>query len=117
MVFEENRMKSHRSLWPRCATLLVLALTLGGCVVYPARVGYAGDVVVAAPPAPIVEAYGVPPAPGYVWIGGYWNWVGGRHVWVGGHWEAPRPGHVWVAHTWVREGGGWRMAPGHWERR
>ena len=27
---------------------------------------------------------GVAPVPGYVWFGGYWNWVGGRHVWDAG---------------------------------
>jgi hypothetical protein len=107
---------------------LAVAATLGGCVVAPA--GYYrqpaygpaggpavyGDVVLAAPPAPYVENYGVAPGVGYVWLGGYWNWVGSRHVWVGGHWEQGRPGHVWVPHNWVREGNGWRLNPGRWQR-
>jgi len=93
----------------------VLALPLGGCVVTPAPY-YVGATVRVNPPAPIVETVGVAPYPGYVWLGGYWNWVGDRHVWVPGHWEAPRRGYYWVPHRWVAAGGGWRMAPGHWER-
>ena len=101
--------------------VLGLALTmtaLTGCVVTarPAAF-YVGPTVAVAPPAPIVETYGVAPGPGYVWMGGYWNWVGGRHVWVGGHWEAGRPGYRWEPHHWVHRPDGWHMAPGHWARR
>ena len=99
------------------ATLFVLALLASGCVVEPARVRFVGDVVVAAPPAPVVETIGVAPYPGYVWIGGYWNWVGGRHVWVPGRWNEPRPGYRWAPHRWEPVQGGWRLREGHWERR
>ena len=110
-------MKVNRWMMPGAATVLAIALTLSACVVEPARVRYVGPVVTLAPPAPIVETYGVAPAPGYVWIGGYWGWVGGRHEWIGGHWSEPRPGYRWVPHAWVREGGGWRLHEGHWARR
>jgi len=71
-----------------------------------------------APPAPQVEYFGAPPVVGYVWISGYWNWVGGRHVWVSGRWAAPpRPGQRWVPHQWHRQGDGWRLNHGHWEGR
>jgi hypothetical protein len=109
-------MTLSRRFWPRTAALLIAALAIGGCVIEPARVQYSGAVVVAAPPAPIVETYGPAPAPGYVWLGGYWNWVGGRHVWVAGHWTAPRPGYHWVPHRWVAVNGGWRLHEGHWAR-
>ena len=117
-------MNPIRKSAPAIAGSLVLALTLGGCVVSgprvavePVRIGWATPVVVTAPPAAIVEVQGVAPQPGYVWVNGYWNWVGGRHVWVPGRWEAHRPGYAWAPHQWHREGNGWRMAPGHWERR
>lgn len=102
------------------ATALAGSALLGGCVVTPvgppdAYVGVGATVAVAPPPAP-VEYVGVAPVPGYVWFGGYWNWVGGRHVWVAGHWGPGRAGYHWVAHRWVRAGGGWRLAPGHWAR-
>ena len=96
--------------------LLVAGALLGGCVVAPAPGYYYGGVVTVAPPEPQVEVYGAPPYAGAVWIGGYWNWVGGRHVWVGGHWDHGRPGYHCVPHAWVHEGGGWRMSRGHWAR-
>src|ERR1700749_1462879 len=91
---------------------VAITLALPACVVVPDQGHYAGGVVMVAPPAPRVEVVGVAPYPGYVWIGGYWNWVGGRHVWVPGRWDRGRPGYHWEAHAWGREGDGWGMRPG-----
>lgn len=95
---------------------------LAGCVVAPApyyapyaQPGYV--VVPAPPPAPHVEVVGVAPAPGFVWISGFWSWGGVRYVWHPGRWEHPRPGYVWTAPRWERRGGGWRERPGHWRPR
>jgi hypothetical protein len=99
------------------AAVLAASIALSGCVV-TARPAYVGDTVMVAPPPPQQEVIGVAPAPGYVWIGGYWGWQGGRHVWMAGHWDAGRPGYRWAPHHWVQvRGGGWRLAEGHWERR
>jgi len=89
----------------------LFAAALSGCIVAPAP-----GVVAYAPPAPQVEVYGAAPYPGYVWIGGYWGWAGGRYVWTGGHWAAGRPGYHWAPHHWVAYRGGWRMVPGRWVR-
>jgi hypothetical protein len=109
-------MNQRKWLSTALAGALLLSTALVGCVVVPDQRHYAGGVVMVAPPEPRVEVYGTAPAPGYVWIGGYWDWVGGRHEWVSGRWSAPNPGHHWIAHQWVRQGDGWRMKPGHWER-
>ena len=83
------------SRWALAAILASVSL-LSACVMVPARPYYAGgysaggEVIPEAPP-PQYEVVGVAPGPGYVWIGGYWNWVGRRHVWIGGHWRAPGP--------------------------
>jgi threonine aldolase len=46
--------------------------------------------------------------PGFVWVGGYHRWDGGRYVWVPGHYDRPpRPHAVWVQHHWVHRHGGW----------
>ena len=100
----------------RLASCLALAVVLAGCVIVPDQRHYAGGVVMVAPPPPREEITGAAPVPGYVWMGGYWNWVGDRHEWVAGHWAPPRPGRHWVGHQWVRQGDGWHMKPGHWER-
>jgi hypothetical protein len=101
--------------WLAAATVVAATLGLSACVVAP--VGYQGEVIGVAPPPPQAEVYGPPPVVGQIWIGGYWNWVGGRHVWAPGYWSAPRPGHYWVPHRWAPVPGGWRHEPGHWERR
>jgi hypothetical protein len=108
---------NHRK-WANAALALglVVSMSLPGCVVVPDQGHYAGRVVMVAPPPPRVEVIGVAPSPGYVWINGYWDWVGGRHEWVGGHWAVGERGRHWVPHQWVRQGDGWRMRPGHWER-
>jgi hypothetical protein len=113
-------MKRFHYVQPILFAALAATTLLSGCVVrgsvaVPAPVVTVGYVSV-APPPPQVEVIGEPPQPGYVWIGGYWNWVGGQHVWVRGHWSAPRPGYHWVAHVWVHENGGWRLHEGHWAR-
>jgi hypothetical protein len=111
-------VNSLRGMKAGMGAVLVACALLGGCIVTPAPGYYGGGgaVVTVAPPAPQVEVVGVAPYPGYVWMGGYWNWVGGQHVWVAGHWHEGRPGYHWVPHQWVAARGGWRMAPGHWAR-
>jgi hypothetical protein len=109
-------MNSLRGIKTIAGIAILSGALLGGCVVAPAPGYYGGAVVTVAPPAPQVEVYGVAPAPGYVWFGGYWNWVGGRHVWVAGHWGAGRPGYHWVAHRWVEGRGGYHLEEGHWAR-
>ena len=94
--------------------LLALAGALSACVIADP---YGGPYAAVPPPPPRIEVYGAPPAPGWLWIGGYWGWAGGRHEWVPGHWEAPRPGYRWVPHAWVHERNGWHMHEGHWQRR
>jgi hypothetical protein len=44
-----------------------------------------------APPV-IVETLPAP-QPGFVWITGYWGWVGGRHYWYPGRWVPGRRGY------------------------
>lgn len=99
-------------------TLVAACIALSACVITPTPRGlYFGPLVAVAPPPARVEYYGAPPAPGYIWSGGYWNWAGNRHRWVGGHWEAPRAGYQWVPRRWVHRRNGWQMQGGRWVRR
>ena len=69
----------------------------------------------AAPPPVRVEAFGVAPGPGYVWINGYWSYGGGGYAWVPGRWERPpHRGAAWVAGRWDRKGNRWGYRAGHW---
>jgi len=102
---------------PRPAALAIIVATMlaSACVVVPER--YVGEPVAIAPPAARVETIGIAPAAGYIWIGGYWGWAGGRHEWVPGYWAPPHPGYAWVPHTWVHSSDGWRLREGYWRRR
>ncbi|HUP09696.1 MAG TPA: hypothetical protein VMU47_21235 [Caldimonas sp.] len=107
------------------AASVLAALLLSACVVapYPTRPvvyeqGPMGPVAVTevAPPPPYVEPVPVAPFAGAIWIGGYWNWSGGRHVWVPGHYEHPRPGYHWEEHHWENHAGRWELHGGQWRR-
>jgi hypothetical protein len=67
------------------------------------------------PPPPVVEHYGPPPRPGWVWMGGFHRWDGARYVWVPGHYAAPpRPGVRWVPDGYYRRGGRYYYRHGYW---
>ena len=95
------------------AVVLFGALALGACghgAYYAAvRVG---------PPAPAVyRPVGVAPGPGFVWIDGYYDWVGNGWVWRPGRWaRPPHPGYVWRKPRYERRRNGYRVHPGHWAR-
>lgn len=103
-----------RKLW--LSLLFAAVAGLAGCAVEPVSRPYYGEPVRMAPPPLRVEVMGAPPVVGYVWIGGYWNWIGVRYVWVPGRWEAPRPGYRWVPRQWERDGDRWQPRGGQWER-
>ncbi|PIG09242.1 YXWGXW repeat-containing protein [Comamonas sp. 26] len=111
--------RSHRQVW--AVTALVTAVALTGCVVAPTApaYGYGGDITASvAPPAPYVETIPVAPVVGSIWIGGFWDWEGGRHVWRPGHYEHARPGYTYRQPAWRPGGGGqWMLHRGGWERR
>ena len=94
---------------PHSATLLLFlstALFGTGCV--------ATMWVPAEPPGALVEVEGGVPGPGYVWIGGYWEWRD-RWVWQRGHWsKPPRAGARWEQGRWDHGRRGWRWRQGRW---
>ncbi len=72
-------------------------------------------VVQEAPPPPMVEVVGAAPAPGYIWVNGYWGWEHGRREWIRGHWEFPPHGYrTWVEPRWERHGHGYVFVRGYW---
>jgi hypothetical protein len=67
------------------------------------------------PPPPVVEHYGPPPHPGWVWVGGFYRWDGARYVWTPGHYAAPpRPGVRWVPDRYDHRGGRYYYRHGYW---
>jgi len=94
--------------------ILGTAVILGGLSLAGCAGGYA--FYATAPPPPIrVEARGIAPGPGLIWIDGYWGYGGGRYAWVAGRWERPpRPRAVWVPGRWETRRGRYYYRQGRW---
>ncbi len=87
-----------------------LALALG------AGTAHAQIVVRIGPPPVVVEHPGPPPGAGFVWVGGYHRWDGGRYVWVPGHYDRPpHPGAHWRPGRWEHRHDGYRWHEGRWK--
>lgn len=65
-----------------------------------------------APPPPRVVV--VDTRPGFVWIQGRWDRVGGRWMWRDGYWERERAGYLWEQGRWERRGRGHVWVEGRW---
>lgn len=86
---------------------------------YRSEVEATSDIVVSRPPEPPPpprEVVIVRPAPEYVWVGGYYTYVGvDRYEWVPGRWEMPPPQRrAYVAPHWKRSGGNYVYIRGYW---
>lgn len=71
-------------------------------------------IVQQAPPPPPVETIVISPGPGFIWVGGEWEW-NNRWVWRSGYWGRPPAGFsIWVGGTYRRDGHNWHHNRGHW---
>lgn len=102
-------------MWNRTLALASV-LTLGALTGCAARATYYGPGYVrVAPPPPRVEVYGLAPGPGYVWVGGFWDWRGGGYAWTPGYWSRPpRPRAVWVPGYWSHRHDRYYYRRGYW---
>jgi len=96
-------------------TLLILA-----AVVIAATAVSWGAVFVSVsfgPPALPVYAQPLCPAPGYIWVPGYWAWDPniGDYYWVPGTWVLPpQVGFLWTPGFWGFSAGAYNWHAGYW---
>ncbi len=93
-----------------CSALLTVALAVpafGQVSVY-----------IGTPPPPLrYERRGPIPAPGFVWVEGYWSPYGHHYRWVAGRWERPPyEGAYWSHPHYDHYREGWQLHQGHWDR-
>jgi len=56
-----------------------------------------------------------PPAEGWVWRAGYYDWDGERFVWKKGEWILDKPDMDFRQYEWVEAGEGkWKLVGGDW---
>ncbi len=71
--------------------------------------------VAIAPPVLPVYAQPICPAPGYLWVPGYWAWSPQGYYWVPGTWALPPdPGLLWTPGYWGFSAGLYTWYPGYW---
>lgn len=74
-----------------------------------------GASVTVAPPALPVYAQPPIPAPGYLWVPGYWAWDGADFYWVPGTWVMPpAAGYLWTPGYWGWFNGAYVWHAGYW---
>jgi hypothetical protein len=104
----------------RATRLLALAILLAPCSLATLHAAY-GQLVLgvsvneAPPPLPVYDQPPIP-APGYLWVPGYWAWSeGGGYYWVPGTWILPpKAGLVWTPGYWGSEEGVYVFHVGYW---
>src|SRR6266545_2760100 len=68
-----------------------------------------------APPPLLVYEQPLLPAPGYIWVPGYWAWGPDGFYWVPGTWVlAPYIGALWTPGYWGWDDGLYIWYPGYW---
>ncbi len=93
-----------------------LALAMGLAFAHPAQAGVSFRVRFAPPPLLVYEQPLIP-APGYIWVPGYWAWDDdvGDYYWVPGQWVMPPfAGALWTPGYWAWDGGMYLFHDGYW---
>lgn len=99
---------------------MVVALAVATAAAIPpsasadVSVGIGISVGVPPPPLPVYEQP-VIPAPGYIWVPGYWAWDGDDYYWVPGTWiMPPYSGALWTPGYWGWAGSAYIFHVGYW---
>ena len=97
------------------ATVLALLLALGALALpasVTAQIGF--SITIAPPPLPVYEQPEIP-APGYIWVPGYWYYGPYGYYWVPGTWvEPPGVGLLWTPGYWGWSEGFFVWNAGYW---
>jgi len=90
----------------------LIAISILSCmVIIGCSAGY-----VTERPADVTYVRPVSSGPGYVWVGGDWEYSGNRYHWREGSWQKPREGRNWKSGYWENNNKGYKWHKGSWER-
>lgn len=105
---------------PSLKTIRMMVLAAAAAVALPAVSFASVDVSIGISvntPPPVLPVYAQPviPAPGYIWVPGYWAWGPAGYYWVPGVWVMPPAvGLLWTPGYWGWGGGAYVFHPGYW---
>ena len=101
-----NVLRSTRSFWIIAVIVAIASSASFGQLVFSVGFG---------PPALPVYEQPPLPAPGYMWVPGYWAYGPGGYFWVPGTWVmAPQPGLLWTPGYWGWGNGAYLWHEGYW---
>jgi hypothetical protein len=99
----------------RILRALAPALVLATLPALSSAAVFVGVAVNVAPPPLPVYVQPPCPAPGYIWVPGYWAWNDGGYYWVPGTWLLPpEVGLLWTPGYWDWDGGIYHWHAGYW---
>jgi hypothetical protein len=69
-------------------------------------------------PPPLKDEVKTPcPALGYIWVAGYWDFIGGHNVWRDGRWVQGKIGYEYIRARYEWDGKAWQFHVPHWHKR
>ena len=103
-------MRLFRFLLPLWLVLAVIAAPVASS----AQVSVGVSVQIPPPPLPVYAQPPIP-APGYLWMPGYWAYGPAGYYWVPGTWvEPPAVGLLWTPGYWGWNNGAYLWHAGYW---
>lgn len=105
---------------------LVLMIGFAGCATLSSSSGGSSgnpenqiDISVNSAPPPEKTEGSRPAAPGfgYIWVGGYWDYLDGNYIWRDGRWVQGKPDYEYVRARYEYDGKAWVFHRPHWKRR
>ena len=110
----------------RTIALVVMLGFIGGCATLSSSSGGSSgdsktqiDVPVSSQPPPEKAEGTRPSSPGfgYIWVGGYWDYLDGNYIWRDGRWVQGKPDYEYVRARYDNNGKTWVFHRPHWKRR